>query len=143
MSYLYLREVPGLSYCGVDAGVQQVSGLGACVVPTTVSVRHLLCTNADLAAISAVVGRAVSSAEVRAAITAAVEEAVRLLLAAAQPLSQPRPGSGPGVIMRQNFQEAFTVVPEFVPTWRPAGAKWDRGAVVRERLRCAARILAN
>jgi len=143
MSYLYLREEPGLSYCGVDAGVQQVSGLGACVVPTTVSVRHLLCTNADLAAISAVVGRAVSSAEVRAAITAAVEEAVRLLLAAAQPLSQPRPGSGPGVIMRQNFQEAFTVVPEFVPTWRPAGAKWDRGAVVRERLRCAARILAN
>src|SRR5262245_44833054 len=102
MSYLYLREEPGLSYCGVDAGVQQVSGLGACVVPTTVSVRHLLCTNADLAAISAVVGRAVSSAEVRAAITAAVEEAVRLLLAAAQPLSQPRPGSGPGVIMRRS-----------------------------------------
>jgi hypothetical protein len=143
MSYLYLREEPGLGYRGVDAGAQQVNGLGACVVPTTVSVRNLLCTNADLAAISAVVGRAVSSAEARKAITDAVEGAVRLLLNAAQPLSHPRPTSGPGVIMRQNFQEAFAVLPEFVPTWRPAGAKWDRGAVVRERLRCATRILSN
>jgi hypothetical protein len=137
---MYVRTKTGF---GQPCQSRRVNSLGACVVPTSVSVRNLLCTAADLAAISRVVGRRVSAAEVRTAITTAVERAVRFLLNAAQPLTHPRPGSGPGVIMRLNFIEAFGIAPEFVPTWRPAGARWDRGAVVRERLRCAARILAN
>ncbi len=125
--------------------VPRVNGLGACVVPTTVSVRKLLCTAADLAAISGVVGRPVSADEVRTIITTAVEQAVRLLLNAAQPLTRPRPApdTQEGVTLRQHFLDAFGVAPEFVPTWRPAGARWDRGDVVRERLHCAARILSN
>jgi hypothetical protein len=120
-------------------------GLGACVVPTEVLVRHLFCTNADLAEVSRVVGRPMSAADVRTAITNAVAEAVRLLLQAAQPLTLPRPQSGTseGRTLRQDFLDAFGVEPEFVPNWRPAGQKWDRGSVVRERLRCAARILSN
>lgn len=137
---MYILSREGLGQPGRGP---RVNGLGACVVPTSVTVSKLRCTAADLAAISGVVGRPVSAAEVRTAITTAVERAVRFLLNAAQPLTHPRPGSGPGVIMRLNFLEAFGVAPEFVPTWRPAGARWDRGAVVRERLRCAARILAN
>jgi hypothetical protein len=143
MSYFYRRPGQALGHCSTGPGDRRVSGLGACVVPSSVLVRHLVCSAADLAAISGVVGLAVSAADVRTAITAAVERAVRLLIDAAQPLTNPRPGSGPGVILRQNFQEAFAVLPEFVPTWRPAGATWDRGGVVRERLRCAARILSN
>jgi hypothetical protein len=143
VSYLYPRTNPTLGNFGFDAGSQQINGLSACVVPTSVSVRQLGCTAADLAAISGVVGRPVSATEVRTSITTAVEQAVRFLLNAAQPLSHPRPGSGPGVMLRQHFLEAFGVAPEFVPSWRRAGARWDRGAVVRERLRCAARILSN
>jgi hypothetical protein len=119
--------------------------LGACVVPAQVLVRHLFCTNADLAEVSRVVGRPMSANDVRTAITNSVAEAVNLLLRAAQPLTFPRPQSGTseGRILRQDFLDAFGVEPEFVPNWRPAGQKWDRGSVVRERLRCAARILSN
>ncbi len=139
---MYIQTREGLGQPGRGP---RVNGLGACVVPASVSVRKLRCTAADLAAISGVVGRPVSAAEVRTAITTAVEQAVRLLLNAAQPLSRPRPApdSQEGVMLRQHFLDAFGVAPEFFPTWRPAGARWDRGAVVRERLRCAARILSN
>src|SRR6476646_5932857 len=121
------------------------ANLGACVVPAQVLVRHLVCTNADLAEVSRVVGRLMSAADVQTAISNAVTEAVRLLLNAAQPLTNPRPQASAieGRKLRQNFLDAFGVEPEFVPTWRPAGQTWDRGAVVRERLRCAARILSN
>lgn len=124
---------------------QGLNGLGACVVPKKIVVRKLVCTADDLAAISAVVGRPVSAAEVRTAISTSVEQAVQLLLAAAQPLSRPRPAPGTDdrTMLWQHFQEAFAVPPDFVPSWRPVGAQWDRGSVVRERLRCAARILSN
>jgi hypothetical protein len=137
---MYVRTKTGF---GEPCQSLQVNSLGACVVPTSVSVRNLLCTAADLAAVSRVVGRPVSEAEVRIAITTAVNRAVRFLLNAAQPLTRPRSRSGDGVIMRLHFIEAFGVAPEFVPTWRPAGARWDLGDVVRERLRCAARVLSN
>lgn len=145
MSYLYLRHAPGLEHGGYDGGGQQISGIGACVVPASVSVRKLQCTDADLAAISAVAGKRVTAKEVRDAITRAVEQAVGILLRAAQPLTRPRPDSTskPGDRLIRNFNEAFGVPPSYIPSWRPAGAQWDRGDVVQERLRCAARILSN
>jgi hypothetical protein len=118
-------------------------GLGACVVPTNVLVRHLHCTRADLAEISRVVRRPMTAGDVRTVINTAATEAVRQLMNAATPLTNPRPSGAQGVMLRQHFVDAFGVQPEFVPTWRPAGQTWDRGAVVRERLRCAARILSN
>ena len=45
--------------------------------------------------------------------------------------------------MRQRFRDAFGTAPEFIPTWRPAGQTWDVGGVVRERLRCAAKIMSE
>ena len=137
---MYIRTSPGLGQ-----SIQGLNELGACVVPNTVAVRKLRCTAADLAAISGVVGRPVSAAEARTAITTSVEQAVQLLLNAARPLSRPRPavGTDARVMLWQHFQDAFAVSPDFVPSWRPAGAQWDRGSVVRERLRCAARILSN
>jgi len=31
--------------------------------------------------------------------------------------------------MRLKFKKAFDTSPEFVPTWRLTGEKWDRGAL--------------
>ena len=119
------------------------TGLGACVVPARVATSKVRCDADDLAAIGAVVGRTVKVDEVRAAINTAAKLAVKWLVKAAGELKRPRPGPLAGEPMRLRFREAFGTGPEFVPTWRPAGQKWDRGDVVRARLLCAAKILAQ
>jgi hypothetical protein len=63
--------------------------------------------------------------------------------AAALPLRRPRAFGAAGETMRRRFENAFGRRPEFVPTWRPAGQTWDIGAIVRERLRCAAKIMSE
>ena len=121
------------------------SGLGACVVPTGVTLRKLRLTDADRTAIGAALalGRAATAAEVRTHITNAIQRAVTLINRAAFPLRRPRATGAAGEPMRLRFRDAFGTMPEFVPTWRPAGQTWDIGAVVRERLRCAAKIMSE
>ena len=116
------------------------SGLGACAVPSGVTLRRLVLTDGDRAAIGAALapGRAATAAEVRAAITGSIQRAVTLINRAAFPLRRPRATGAAGEPMRLRFRDAFGTVPEFVPTWRPAGQTWDIGGVVRERLRCTA-----
>ena len=119
------------------------SGLSACAVPASVTLRRFVCTAADRTAIGAALGRDVTAAEVRTIITNALRRAVFLIARAAAPLRRPRATGAAGEPMRLRFRDAFGTAPEFVPTWRPAGQTWDRGAVVRERLRCAAKIMSE
>ena len=121
------------------------TGLGLCAVPKQVTVRKLISTDADLAAIGAQMGkgRDLVIREVRTAIEDAVRRALVLIERAESQLKFPRATLQAGDAMRQRFREAFGTTPEFVPTWRPAGATWDMGAVVRERLRCAAKKMSD
>lgn len=121
------------------------TGLGLCVVPKGVAIRKLICTDADLEAIGREMGkgRGLVIREVRTAIEDAVRRARVLIERAESQLKFPRATGQAGDAMRERFRDAFGTNPEFVPTWRPAGEKWDIGAVVRERLRCAARIMSE
>ena len=121
------------------------TGLGLCVIPKGVTVRKLVCTDADLAAIGAQMGkgRDLVIREVRTTIEDTVRRALVLIERAESQLKFPRATLQAGDAMRRRFREAFGTTPEFVPTWRPAGATWDMGAVVRERLRCAAKKMSD
>ena len=121
------------------------SGLGLCVVPKKVEIKKLVCTDADMAAIGAEMGkgRALVIREVRTAIEDAATHAVRLIERAESQLKKPRATGQAGDAMRERFRDAFGRNPEFVPDFRPAGQTWDIGAVVRERLRCAAKIMSE
>lgn len=135
----------------LTSALNGTSGLGACAVPAAVTLRRLVCTNADRTAIGTALGltdasgnpRAATAAEVRTRITNAIQRAVTLINNAAAPLRRPRAAGAAGETMRIRFRDAFGTMPEFVPSWRPAGQTWDRGAVVRERLRCAAKIMSE
>lgn len=120
-------------------------GLGLCVVPKQVTIRKLICTDADLAAIGAEMGkgRGLVIREVRTALEDTVRRAVVLIERAESQLKRPRATGQAGDAMRRRFRDAFGTTPEFVPTWRPAGHTWDMGSVVRERLRCAAKIMSE
>lgn len=120
-------------------------GLGLCVVPKGVAIRKLICTDADLEAIGREMGkgRGLVIREVRTEIEDAVRRARVLIERAESQLKFPRATGQAGDAMRERFRDAFGTAPEFVPTWRPAGEKWDLGAVVRERLRCAAKIMSE
>lgn len=121
------------------------TGLGLCVVPTQVTIRKLICPDADLAAIGVETGkgRDLVIREVRIAIEDAVRRAMVLIERAESQLKRPRATGRAGDAMRQRFRDAFGTAPEFVPTWRPAGQTWDVGGVVRERLRCAAKAMSE
>jgi hypothetical protein len=121
------------------------SGLGLCVVPKKVEIKKLVCTDADMAAIGAEMkkGRALVIREVRTAIEDAATHAVRMIERAESQLKKPRATGQAGDAMRERFRDAFGRNPEFVPGFRPAGQTWDIGAVVRERLRCAAKIMSE
>ncbi len=88
-------------------------------------------------------GRDLVIREVRTAIEDTVRRALVLIERAESQLKMPRATGQAGDAMRQRFRDAFGTTPEFVPTWRPAGQTWDMGAVVRERLRCAAKIMSE
>ena len=121
------------------------SGLGLCVVPKKVEIKKLVATDADMAAIGAEMkkGRPLVIREVRTAIEDAATHAVRMIERAESQLKKPRATGQAGDAMRERFRDAFGRNPEFVPTFRPAGQTWDIGAVVRERLRCAAKIMSE
>lgn len=129
-------------HLGQDLGS---SGLGLCVVPKTTTVRKLVVTEADMAAIGAEMGkgRALVIREVRTEIEDAVRRALVLIERAESQLRRPRATGQAGDAMRGRFRDAFGTTPEFIPRWRPAGQSWDMGAIVRERLRCAAKIMAE
>lgn len=102
-------------------------------------VRHFTCSDADIASVGGVgvVGRAVTGNELRAALEDAVGSALAAIRAAADALRRSRRTQA----VRDLFCEAFGVLPKSVPSWRPAGKTWDRGAVVRARFRYAAKLL--
>ena len=125
------------------AGLGALGAIGACAIPPEVSVRRITCDAEDLRRMGAAAKRNITDAEARAAIRNATRLAVRWLTSAAATLKRPRPSGAAGASMRFKFLEAFGTSPQSVPTWRPAGQTWDRGSLVRERLRCAARILAK
>jgi|SRR5688572_3952535 len=121
------------------------AGLGLCVVPKELLVRKLIATDADLEAIGREMGkgRGLVTREVRTTIESVVRHARVLIERAESQLKVPRATGQAGDAMRRRFRDAFGTTPEFVPTWRPAGQTWDIGAVVRERLRCAAKKMSD
>ena len=79
------------------------TGLGLCVVPKQVTIRKLICTDADLAAIGAEMGkgRGLVIREVRTAIEDAVRRAVVLIERAESQLKKPRATGQAGDAMRR------------------------------------------
>jgi hypothetical protein len=103
-------------------------------------IKHFTCTEDDREKIEKIVGKEISEEELRAALDAAVKRAVSLTLKAVKALER----STHSTRTRTLFREIFGTLPEFVPTWRAAGAPWkDRGELVALRLKRAAGILAS
>ena len=78
------------------------------------------CTNAERAQVQAVIGRAVTVAELRRAVGTAVAQAQRDARAASRAL-RARPRS---VRTSRIFPSIFNVPPTFVPSRRPGYASW-------------------
>ncbi len=98
------------------------------------------CTNAERAQVQAVLGRAVTVAELRRAVGTAVAQAQRDAMAASRAL-RARPRS---VRTSRIFRSIFNVPPTFVPAWRPGNASWpDLGALVALRIDNGSRILGG
>jgi hypothetical protein len=135
-------QVNGFLNYPQNSQMQFSTGLGKplCVVPKKVIVKHFLCREGDRLEISGVVGKPVTTDELRSAVEAAAIQAVRWLLKAANALKRSERAKGDNT---QIFWEAFGTNPDFVPSWRPAGEKWNRGDIIRTRLLCAAKILAG
>ena len=103
-------------------------------------IRFFTCSADDRKKIAKVVGKAVSEEELRNALSAAVKKALALTLNAARELERSPRSTGTKTL----FREIFGTLPEFVPSWRAAGAIWkDRGGLVALRLGRAAKILAE
>jgi hypothetical protein len=98
------------------------------------------CTNAERAQVQAVLGRAVTVAELRRAVGTAVAQAQHDAMAASRAL-RARPRS---VRTSRIFRSIFNVPPTFVPAWRPRNASWpDLGALVALRIDNGSRILGG
>jgi hypothetical protein len=105
-------------------------------------VGRFTCTNAELAAIRAFLGRpAITAPTLKAAVEAAAGRAVSLARRAANALDRSRRNNR----TRRIFCEAFGVTPEFVPPWRATltgVVRWrDLGELVAIRLKDVAKIL--
>jgi hypothetical protein len=101
-------------------------------------VRRFNCTAADLTAIGAVVGRAVTAAELQKA----VEDAAALASAWITNTRRALETSPRSENTRRLFFESFAAYPEKVPSWRKATDSWaDLGALVALRMRRAQEIL--
>jgi hypothetical protein len=116
-------------YTGTVLGDPQVAPT---VAPTTTTalVRHLQCSDAQLAQATTSAGRSLGAAEVRTILEEAVREAVKLA----------REGAGPISGQRAKFFEAVFSVP---PGWHPSGVNWVLGGVIRKRLTLAATLLTS
>lgn len=95
------------------------SGLGACAVPASVTLRRLVCTAADRTAIGVALalGPDATAAEVRTIITDAVRRPVVLIARAA---------AAAGEAMRLRFRDAFGTAPDS----SPVGAPPDKPGIV-------------
>ena len=116
-------------------------GLGACVVPKEAVVRKLVATDADLEAIGREMGkgRGLVIREVRTTLESTIRWALTLIGRAESQLKKPRWTGEGGDAMRRRFRDAFGYAPEYVQP----GEGWEAGEMVRERLRCAAKIMAE
>jgi len=117
--------------------------LGQPAVATSQSnnpVRLFACSDDERKKIEQVVGKPVSTEELRTAVGTAVEKAVSLTSKAIHALEKsPRSAQ-----TKTRFREIFGTFPEFVPQWRASGAAWkDRGELVALRLKRAAILLAS
>jgi peptidoglycan hydrolase-like protein with peptidoglycan-binding domain len=101
-------------------------------------VRRFTCSAADLTAIGAVVGRAVTAAELQKAVEDAAAQASAWIANARRAL-----GAAPrSEETRRLFFESFAAYPEVVPSWRKASYSWaDLGALVALRIRRAQEII--
>lgn len=97
--------------------------------------RLLVCTDEDLAAIGKAVGASIDRGALRAALQAALARAEELARGAEQALRHSRRRGAVSDDAVKAFRSAFRVAPDYVPRWRPKGATWTRGSVVRARLR--------
>jgi hypothetical protein len=102
--------------------------------------RLFSCTDAERSQVRAVVGRPVTSLQLRTAVRTAIAQAVREARASARALrARPRTAH-----TTQAFRSVFNVPPTFTPSWRPANASWrDHGDLVALRLERAANILTG
>lgn len=114
--------------------------LGSLAAPPKVLLRHFSCGPGQLTSVRALVGPAVTTDQLRAAVQTTLVQAVAWLDQAVLALRRAERGKGD---TGQLFEEAFGTSLNFVPSWRPAGQKWDRGDVVRARLAFAMKILAG
>ena len=113
--------------------------------PPKLRLSHFICNDADLSEVIRVLGKRVTIDALESALKSVLEDAVSWLSFAAGALRKSRPNhaiSFAGTTW-QFFHEAFGTFPSVIPSWRPAGKTWDRGDVVRTRLKRAAEILAG
>ncbi|MCI0658036.1 MAG: hypothetical protein L0170_13370 [Acidobacteria bacterium] len=119
---------------------QGISGLGSTrAAGTPAAVRHFTCAEAIRATLSQAAGRDLSMAELRQSLEQAVRLTTEAIARAVADLA--RSARGPQAVSA--FQDAFGLLPTFVPSWRPAGQRWDLGDVVHRRLQRAREILAG
>jgi peptidoglycan hydrolase-like protein with peptidoglycan-binding domain len=101
-------------------------------------VRNFNCSAADLIAIGAVVGRAVTAAELQQALEDAAAQASAWITNARRLLgASPRSED-----TKRLFFESFAAYPEKVPTWHKPGYLWaDLGGLVARRMMLAQKII--
>lgn len=106
--------------------------------PASRRVRFFTCSNAQKVQIENFLKMSIPVEALRSAVDSAAGIAVASAHKAARSLETvPRPKK-----TRDLFCQAFGVMPEFVPPWRPARARWkDLGGLVAIRLRNAAKIV--
>lgn len=131
-------KAAGTASCGchLRGGPTRMDEFEAELSPT----RLFSCTAPELARVSHTVGRTVTAAEARRAVSDAMGLARREATAVATALRAHRRSSRTTRI----FRSVFNVPPTFVPNWRPANATWrDIGDLVAIRIDNAARILVG
>jgi hypothetical protein len=108
------------------------------VTPSSRRVRFFTCSNSEKAKIENFLSMSIPVEALRSAVDSAAGKAVSSALKAARALETvPRSSK-----TKRLFCRAFGVMPEFVPPWRPAKARWkDLGGLVAIRLRDAAKIV--
>jgi hypothetical protein len=117
-----------------------LSSVGALSAPPKALLRHFSCGAAQLAAVRAIVGPAVTADQLRASLQAALVDAVTWTSRAAYLLRRTERSKGDTARL---FEESFGTRFSHIPSWRPAGQTWDRGDVVRARLLFITKLLAG
>ena len=129
---------PSCRSTGARLGDYRGLGLAHSLAEARHRVRYFTCTPHDQAEIEKGLKMSIFPGALRKAVETAAGNAVSWLWKAGAALrTSPRAAR-----TRTLFCEAFGTTPEFVPSWRPANAKWlDRGDLVAIRLYAVAKIL--